>query len=254
MGITIRPLQLGVFLNYEKSKFSPAEKNYGVKNEYPILGYLIEGAGKRILVDTGPPAPEYQERYLPGWKVEIRQDGADKLPNRLRQFGYEPQDIDLVVITHLHIDHCYNTESLTGARFLLQKRELTYAVNTLPMDKWRYLAPGCGVNPPWFEFFDRLQLVDGDYEIAPGVRGVFLPGHVPGMQGVLCHTDAGRILIAGDAIPLFENWYNPSGKIISGICNNVYETYETLDKIGKIADFVLPGHDGEVFKQEVYGL
>src|SRR5262249_42586222 len=63
-----------------------------------------------------------------------------------------------------------------------------------------------GYGPRWMPVFDRMQVVDGDVELLPGLDLVCLPGHTPGMQGVSVATAGGAYLIAGDAVPLYENW------------------------------------------------
>jgi glyoxylase-like metal-dependent hydrolase (beta-lactamase superfamily II) len=110
-----------------------------------------------------------------------------------------------------------------------------------------------GLKPPWFAAFDRLEVIRGEVEVAPGVRTVPLPGHTPGLQGVLVDTAAGRHLIAGDSVPLYENLETgESGPIPPGIHTDVATCFRSFDRMRAVADVILPSHDLEVLKHPVY--
>ncbi|MEL7565386.1 MAG: N-acyl homoserine lactonase family protein [Dehalobacterium sp.] len=248
MTLKIRPIKIGAIDSFEKSKFTYGA-NFGVKLDAPCLAWIIEGAQKKILVDSGPCDPEFAEKY----HSKLKWEEDDFLENRLSKAGVNPQDIDLVILTHLHWDHCFSLHLFENAKFLVQKKELQYAISPLPVHKHAYEAQVKGVTPPWFNIYDRMIIIDGDFTLEPGLEAVLLPGHTPGLQGLKVETKAGRGLIASDFLPLFENWYNPSGHIPSGIHVNLEDCYKTFKKIEQITDWILPGHDPEVLKKEVYG-
>jgi len=248
MTLTIRPLKIGTIDSFEKSKLTYGN-NFGVKLDVPCLAWLIEGASKKILVDSGPCDPGFAEKY----HAKLKQDQDDSIINRLNQAGVNPKDIDLVVLTHLHWDHCYNLKLFENAKFLVQKKELQYAVSPLPLHKPAYEAQMEGATPPWFQIYDHMITIDSDLTLEPGLEIVLLPGHTPGLQGLKVETKAGRYLIASDFLPLYENWYSPSGYIPSGIHVSLADYYESFKKIEKITDWILPGHDPGVLKKEVYG-
>lgn len=239
--LSIYPLLLGSFPSVEKSVFTYA-CNQGVKFRACCIGWYIDGTSKKVLVDTGPSDPDLAARYHPhlGLREKITLEQA------LSKLGVKPQEIDLVILTHLHWDHCYNLEKLTKSSFVVQHDEIRYAVSPLPIHKVAYEAGIPGLYPPWVSAFDRIRIVHGEEEILPGISVVSLPGHTPGSQGVMVQTEKGRYLIAGDTIPLFENW---EGKIPSGVHVDLQEYEKTFKKIRSLApDFILPGHDEEVFK------
>ncbi|RKO65861.1 N-acyl homoserine lactonase family protein [Desulfofundulus salinus] len=250
MGLSIRPLRVGTLAGFEKSKFTYGF-NFGEKLDAPCLVWLIEGASRKILVDSGPSGPEWAAKY----HTAMKWDAEDALDRRLRSVGVDPADIDLVILTHLHWDHCFNTELFPKAKFLVQKEELKYAIAPLPVHQRAYEVDMPGIKPPWFQVFDRMVVLDGDTPVEPGIQVILLPGHTPGLQGVRVETETGVYLIASDLIPLFENWEgSPDMKHIPpGIHVSLAECFETFRKVEAITDQILPGHDPMVLDREVYG-
>lgn len=241
--VSIYPLRLGTFPSVEKSIFTYA-CNQGLKFRACCIGWYIAGASKKVLVDTGPSDPDLAARYHP--HLRLSQDKVT-LEQTLSKVGVKPQEIEVVIFTHLHWDHCYNLESLSHSSFLLQNDEIQYAVSPLPIHQMAYEAGIPGLRPSWMSVFDRIRIVQGDEEILPGISVVSLPGHTPGFQGVMVQTEKGRCLIAGDTIPLFENW---EGSIPHGVHVDLREYEKTFRKIKSLRpDVILPGHDERVFKE-----
>jgi glyoxylase-like metal-dependent hydrolase (beta-lactamase superfamily II) len=245
---TIRPLCFGEFPEFEKSSFTYL-RNAGEKIRAPILSWLLQSGTETILVDTGPSAPAEANR----WHSRT-QRSAEQAPEAvLRALGVDPASFRLVILTHLHWDHCYNLELFPTARFLVQAEELRAAVDPIPTQRYPYEVGIPGLKPPWFAAFDRLEAIRGEIEVAPGVRTVLLPGHTPGLQGVLVDTAAGRHLIASDALPLYENLgTEKSGPIPPGIHTEVAVCLRSFDRMRAVADVILPSHDLEVLKHPVY--
>ena len=117
------------------------------------------------------------------------------LLERLRAAGLEPGDVDRVVLTHAHWDHCLNVDCFPNAEVLLHADELDYTQNPHPLD-W--------ATPPWTASVlarSRVQTVrDGD-ELEPGVRVLATPGHSPGSLTLLVETPDGIAGLVGDALP-----------------------------------------------------
>jgi N-acyl homoserine lactone hydrolase len=245
---TIKPLCFGEFPEFEKSVFTYL-RNAGEKIRVPILGWLIQSGAEVILVDTGPSSPELAE----GWHTRIRRTAEQEPAAAVRAAGVDPDRLKLVVLTHLHWDHCYNLEAFPAARFLVQAKEVRAAVDPVPSQRLPYELGIPGRRPPWMTAFDRLDVVRGDIEVAPGVTTVMLPGHTPGLQGVLVNTAAGRHLIAGDALPLAENLgTTDSGPIALAIHTDVATCFRSFERMRAVADVILPSHDADVLKTSVY--
>jgi glyoxylase-like metal-dependent hydrolase (beta-lactamase superfamily II) len=147
-----------------------------------VTGFVIRHADGLFLFDTGlsPMDPEaaayYQPRFTP----------ADEV---LRTAGIDPTDIGAIANCHLHPDHAGGNHHFPGIRVWVQEAELAVAGEpdfTYP--EYTYTYAGAALEP-----------VDGETDIAPGLRLVPTPGHTPGHQSLLVDTDAGRWLLAGQA-------------------------------------------------------
>jgi glyoxylase-like metal-dependent hydrolase (beta-lactamase superfamily II) len=125
----------------------------------------------------------------------------------LAEAGYRPGDVDLVINTHLHFDHCgWNTvrvhasglvPAFPRARYVVQKGEWEAALRPTGPDKPSYRQ--LGLRP--LNAAGVLDLVEGGREIAPGVEVVPLPGHTAHHQGVKVICADGVFMASGDAVP-----------------------------------------------------
>ena len=209
--------------------------------------YLTNGE-VHILVDTGPADPAWA---LTNRGFHLMQPPENTMPAFLDRMHLSPDQIDLVICTHLHWDHCQNHGLFPSTEFLVQKRELEHAIHPLPMDRSIY-GWGADQSAPFLRVASRYKAIEGDYEVSPGITVVLIPGHTPGLQGVLVEAETARYFLASDCIPLFENWIGVEA-IPSGIYVNMEDYHISLGKIRSLrADFVLPGHDARVLEQSEY--
>ncbi len=223
-------------------------QQFGTKIQIPVLMFYVQGGGRRILVDTGCSAPESAAKYHYPFVRKPEED-----PKRaLEAAGVSPAEIDTIVCTHLHWDHCYNHELFTKARFLIQRAELQFAAAPYPIFANAYEAPTTGMTPPHSR--TKFEVLDGDFDLADGLKIVFAPGHTPGMQCLLVNTAKGVYYIAGDNVALYENLAgNKFGRPIPGInFVNLGEYYATLRRMLSLSEHILPGHDVKVLDQRVY--
>jgi N-acyl homoserine lactone hydrolase len=246
----IHPLNLGTLIDLEKSVLT-IRQNQGVKIDVPCLAWAVLGGEKNVLVDSGPCEPESAMKYS---RCSLVKNPNQELKNALKKIGLRPENIDIVIFTHLHWDHCFNLEPLTKATFLVQKKELQYAVNPLPTDRMNYQVGIAGIQPSWMGVFERIQAIEGENEIVPGIKVIPLPGHTPGSQGVIVETAKGAWAIVGDTVPLYENWDKDHvlKRIPGGIYQNLYDYFDTLKKLGVYGDRILPGHEERILRQKVY--
>jgi N-acyl homoserine lactone hydrolase len=182
----------------------------------PLVMFVLRSGDRTIVVDTGGPADEESvRRVIPfGYVVEE----GERVEQGLDRLGVRPGDVDLVVNTHLHWDHCSNNAAFPAAEILVQRAELTHAAAPCTGHHGAYgIHPG--TVPPFALCLDRVRALDGAAEIAPGVGVVPLPGHSPGSQGVHVRTAEGTYVITGDCVDTLENWENggadharPSGR------------------------------------------
>lgn len=248
---TIIPLYYGRFPSYEKSVLQMMT-GYGVKVDSPAMGYLVQGNGKNFLVDTGPGKQEDLQKLHPGLEIDFPQEA--NVVNALAAVGLKPEDIDAVIFTHLHWDHCYNGEKFPGKPFYVQQAEVAYAMNPLEIHGNVYESPKAGMTPPWLCIADQLKIVQGDFELDDGVTLLLTPGHTPGGQCVLVDTAEGPYLLAGDTIMQYENW-NGNGNLrhlYSTSHVDLYDFEASLKRIETLGAFILPGHDYKVFEHKSY--
>jgi glyoxylase-like metal-dependent hydrolase (beta-lactamase superfamily II) len=245
----IYPLRTGEFRMAEKSNFT-YQVDFGTKIVAPIIAYLIKGRDKAILVDSGGSDEAWAQQY----HHPINRTPEMEIQNQLKKFGVEVKDIEILINTHLHWDHSFNNALFSKARIYTQKKEIRYAVDPLAPHWVYYESWQLGMTPRWFKAYSQMITIDGDYNLFPGIDIVTLPGHTPGFQGVLVNTAKGRCLIASDCQALFENWSGNAlhKHIISGIHHDMDDYYRTFAKMEKICDYILPGHDPEVFAKASY--
>jgi len=86
----------------------------------------------------------------------------------LRRLGLAPADVDVVINTHLHWDHCHSNHLFPKATIRVQADEIVEAMNPLPAHRGLY-AP-LHADPPWARVIQKTVPVKGDAEICPGVR------------------------------------------------------------------------------------
>jgi N-acyl homoserine lactone hydrolase len=148
--------------------------------EIPVHGFLIKHPDGAGLVDTG---------Y--GTAVDlIKEYRAVMTPiaDALRQHDVEPGDIQWVINSHLHFDHCGQNAVFPQAPLYVQRQE-----------HQRIHEPDYTV-AEWLDYAGaRYEVLDGPAEIVAGVRVVTTPGHTPGHQSTVIDTTAGPAVLVGDA-------------------------------------------------------
>jgi N-acyl homoserine lactone hydrolase len=179
----------------------------GGLNNIPVHGFVIkhptEGA---ILVDTGVGWPT---ELVQEWKV-VNRHAADALA----EHDLSPADVRIVINSHLHFDHCGQNAVFKHAPFYIQRAEL---------DRARRAET---VTSQWFDFAGaRFELLDGDAQIAEGVRVVATPGHTVGHQSVIVDTPDGGAVMIGDAAYTSEI-YRQVGDADLATWNGQYEDRE----------------------------
>src|ERR1700750_329468 len=83
---------------------------------WPVHGFVVTHPGGAVLGDTGVGGPQ---DVLVDWRV-----GNRAVPDALAELDMSPADIDLVINTHLHFDHCGQNAVFKHAPFYLQRAEL----------------------------------------------------------------------------------------------------------------------------------
>ena len=158
------------------------------ENRLPMTHHclLVQTGTQNIVIDTGygDKSSEKQRAYL----HMDRSSGG--LVGGLARLGLTPSDIDLVIDTHLHGDHCGGNTAFAAdgsiipifpnAEYVVQRREYEDASHPNERTRATYLAEN------FQSLLDsgQMRLLDGETEFAPGICGVITPGHTPGHMTV----------------------------------------------------------------------
>lgn len=235
---TVLPLELGS-LTVDKSTLT-FMRGFGTPFNVPILAWLLLSDEAPILVDTGAPAPEYvRAQFGP-----MRQEPEERLEARLLSLGVDPASVATVILTHLHFDHVGGNALFPSAKFVVQRRELDYAQNPLPIHVRGFQHERAGLEPPWRGI--DVDEVDGDVDLASGLRVILTPGHTPGLQAVAVETPDGPVVLASDNVPLYENWQGApplEQHIPSGVHVDLTEYYASFARLEQEDGVIVPSHD-----------
>ncbi len=249
MSLTIRPILTGWIGSFQNRLTNCRDDGKVIQT--PSVCWLLEGAEKNILVDTGMCDSERASKWHHGGSV---QEPGQAIHDQLPKFGLSPADIEIIIFTHLHWDHVQNLDKFPQAKLYAHKKEWQFANAPIPPYYNSYEHPVLGIKPP---FYGRVfELVEGEEEILPNVTVFPTPGHSPGSMSVQVITDKGRYVIAGDAVMCNANMEGDPKKHMRyfpiGRYTNFFEMWKSFEEIDKRADVVLPGHEAAILEKEVY--
>lgn len=197
---TIRPINTGFIPTYPKQyHYHHSVHNYipGISDEkesLPDLTFLIEGEGKRIMIDTGMAWTERACKYHHPGSVQAE---GEAIHEQLAKINLKCSDIDYVIFTHMHWDHIFYMEKFTGAVFIAHEREWAFAQDPIPLYYKSYEHPFLGITAPFAGI--KIETCQGESEIVPGVRAFETFGHSPGHISIEVDTLEGRYIIGGDS-------------------------------------------------------
>jgi glyoxylase-like metal-dependent hydrolase (beta-lactamase superfamily II) len=167
--------------------------------ELSINCFLVDTGAKKILVDTGA--------------GELFGATSGKLVDNLRDAGYRPEDIDTILLTHIHGDHSGGLSVggkvvFPNATVYVDKDDPDYwldsaAEASAPADRKISFAQSRQTLDPYIQA-DRIRTFDGATELFPGIRTVPEPGHTPGLTGYLVESHGERMLLWGDIVHAAE--------------------------------------------------
>jgi glyoxylase-like metal-dependent hydrolase (beta-lactamase superfamily II) len=165
------------------------------KVRFNLASFLVRSDGRNILVDTGL-GPKPTDAPETPW---------GELMSDFKAHGIRPEDIDMVVMTHLHRDHVgWNLQSPSGkyeptfpkARYWMSQKDWEVCHQPeVQRDRFPN-APAC-VWP--LEELGLIEFMEGEYALTSELTTLPMPGHTPGHMSIMINSQGERALILGDA-------------------------------------------------------
>ncbi|MEM9487663.1 MAG: MBL fold metallo-hydrolase [Myxococcota bacterium] len=221
-----------------------------------LHSYLIRTERHTILVDAcagnGKDRPDFPE---------FHQLDTPYLAN-LRALGVEPADIDMVLCTHLHVDHIGWNTQLRDGRWVPTFPNARYLFSRTEWQHWSKYAAGAVADDPYpppvtnvlrqsyrdsvapIVAAERHVLIDSDHELSDGIQLASAPGHSPGHAIVRIAMGDVRATLTGDTVhhPIQVHYPECS----SGFCYDPVQSAETrrrvLEEHADTGVIVLPAH------------
>lgn len=226
--------------------FITAGKDMGTSMTVPVAAMLITHPKGNVLFDTGIGKGCINDpdgRWGPVAKafVPIVKEGQD-IVSQLAKLGLKPDDIDIVINSHLHLDHAGDNEFFPKAKFIVQRAEIRAAYYPEIFQRAAYIRRDFDHPLNYFE-------IEGDYDVFGDgvVKCIFTPGHSQGHQSLMVKLDnSGTILYTADACYTRENMDLP---ILPGI---VWDPTLTMKNVMRFKDMeqkgikLITGHDPDV--------
>ena len=228
-------------LEFDRSLFFPASQP-GTNITMPVSSYLIVHPHGNVLFDTGihcdaltDPAGRLGKRVA--GLFSIRSKTGEDAVSQLKGLGLQPDDIQFVVTSHFHFDHCGCNSSFPRATFLVQRAEMDMA-----------RSEGSRYNRKDWDLPLDYRLLDGEHDLFGDGSIVILPtpGHTAGHQSLWIRAGASQFLLTGDASYTREHLEQTI------LPTNTFDAGEMTHSMGVLRDLrdrrgvlLLYGHDSE---------
>lgn len=226
MGMKIYLLDNGSLL-MDKS-FITWNHGQGTEVRFPVYALYIDHPDGKVMIDTGFDK-EWVERKLPFEKPE--QSADQTIEAQLSKIGVTPDEIDIVINSHLHMDHCGANTLFPQATFYFSKSELRHAYVPDPWERLGYDPLLCAI--PNMKTV-LLELGHYEYEVLPGITLIETPGHSVGHVSAILRP-------GGDTPPLvfpFDvAWtrHNLEARVLMGLHTDPRELLDSMNRIENIA-------------------
>ena len=231
------PLQVVPFLVSEL-RLDPDERELLQREWWPSYAHAVVHRDGVFLFDNGVGFgdPDVEATFTP----RVR-----PLGEALAEHGISFADVTGVANCHLHFDHCGQNGAVpSGIPIFVQRRE--WAMVHVP----DYTVPGW-VDVPGLSY----ELIDGELEVAPGIRIIPTPGHTAGHQSAVLATDEGPVVLAGQALQSRGEWEGATSAAESG--ESTARDGRYTDSVGRLRALdpvrVHFAHDDRVWQRRVSG-
>lgn len=209
--------------------------------ELPVSCILLRHGSGNVLFDSGC-HPSVATDAEARWGALARamtpvMTPDDNVLSNLKAVDLSPDDIDIVVCSHLHPDHCGCNQFFRNATIIIQARELE-AAKVPQAEKAGYLAVD-------WDHPMKFRIVDGEVDLFNDKRInlIPLPGHTPGMMGALVRLDSQQFFLASDAVSLRANFDARSVPRNTWNADACLRSYEVVKQHEANGATVICGHD-----------
>lgn len=226
-----------------RDSFMLATDDHAVPHPIDYFVWVIKNDQRTILVDTGF---EEKEAALRGRKINAQPREI------LKHLGLAAEQVDDVIVSHLHYDHAGTLEHFPKARYHLQEAEMAYATGRCMCDEIlrRPFTADHVCQMVQRLYSGRVRFHDGDGQVAPGVTVHHTPGHSKGIMSTRVMTKRGPVVLASDTTHFYDNFEQRKP---FPILVNVEDTLKSYDRLEQLAEgsraHVVPGHDPLVLKR-----
>src|ERR1051326_962147 len=183
------------------SKVAPPDDQNRIRMNMNCL--FVEAGGERILIDTGI-GEKWSDKHRSMYGIDRKRSLDESLQSIA---GVRPNDITIVINTHLHFDHAGGNTlidesgkavpSFPNARYFISRAEYEHAESPTERDRASYFADN------WRPLKEsgQLELKDSDYQVAPGLRMETHAGHNRSMQCARLESDGRTLFAFADLVP-----------------------------------------------------
>jgi len=177
----------------------PESQPWPAGEPFPVVAHAVTHRDGVFLFDTGigTGSAEVEELFSPE---------RYPLEEALAAHGVAMADVTAVANCHLHFDHSGQNGRFPGRPIFVQRRE------------WAMVHEPDYTIPEWVDVPGlTYELLDGEAEVAPGLRVIPTPGHAPGHQSLVVRTPAGAVVVAGQAVLTLAEWEESADEAVSGV-------------------------------------
>ena len=230
---TIYPLVVGA--NETDQGVMTYLRDYGTRIWIPIYVFYLKGSDKNILVDTG-----LEQFVVPDEVGKTYGFDVLEFEDALATVGLEPEDIHVIIHTHLHNDHCENDYKCRNADVIVQRSEYEFMKHPHPLDHRYY--------PDVLDDV-KVVLVDGDTTLFDGIDVLLTPGHTVGGQTISVNTAQGKAMITGFCCN-GKNFPKTGPAVTPGVHIDSTLAYDSIQRVASLADEIIPLHDLSIGRRD----
>ena len=225
----------GAFLMWFKEWERIEERNY--------YFWCIKGENDTVIVDTGISPELAKQKGLKGYV------SPEKVLSRI---NINAEEVQHVVITHIHWDHASGASLFPNAQFYIQEQEYLFWMKDPIASRPPFLHVASVESKSYLASLEgsaQLILLNGDQQILPGIECLLAPGHTVALQAVAVNTGKGTAILGSDCAHIFRNYREDWP---SAIIMDMVAWMKTTDKLkARVTslDLLFPGHDVAMARQ-----